>query len=432
MSQKTKKPLTRKQKKLRYDIRRFSILGGLGLCAIGVLVLLVFLITLPFRLLSDKAPDETDTPSEISLSAPEASQAPEAQELTLMAVGDNLIHNTVFEFAQQPDGSYDFRDIYSYITEDLQAADIACIQQETIFISDPAEYTNYPEFGTPAEMAGSLSDAGFDVICHASNHTYDKLMAGIEDTIAAWKNYPQVTVLGIHESQEHADSVQVVEKNGIRLAMLNYTYGLNYGVPAMQYSVDLLWTEKRGIIQEQIQKAKEISDMVIVFMHCGTENSYTPNADQTQWAQFFADNGVGLVIGTHPHVIQPTDVIIGSKGNQMPIFYSLGNFVSSQRDTGNLLGGMANVTIRKDQYGTYVSEFSMTPVVTWIRGGGTVGTGYRFHTLHLEEYTDDMAAEHIRDACYPEDFQSIWNQVNEASVTFENMNSALNTDSTIP
>lgn len=410
-----KKPLTRAQKKFRYDLRRYSILSALGLGAIGVLVLAIFLISLPFRLIfgGDDGQSSIVEPSSIVevTPSPAVSTEPEPSTVTLMAVGDNLIHSTVFEYAQQEDGSYDFTDIYSYMLDDIQNADIACIQQETILITDPNEYTNYPSFGTPAEMADSLTEVGFDVICHASNHTYDKYMSGINDTIAAWKEHPEVTVLGIHESQEAADEIQIIEKNGIKIAMFNYTYGLNGYVPENDYTIDILLESNKERMEQMLQEAQEQSDIIVVFMHAGTEDFFTADETQRQWAQFFADNHVGLIIGTHSHTVQPTDEYTGKDGNIMPIFYSLGNFVSSQKDTQNMLGAMANVTITKDETGTYVSEYSLTPLVTWIQGGGTVGLGYRFHTLHLEDYTDEMGQEHIRDNCMPEDFHTLWNDI---------------------
>jgi poly-gamma-glutamate synthesis protein (capsule biosynthesis protein) len=412
---KPKKRLTRQQRWWRHSIRQALFFSLSGVILSLIMVGFVSLVTLPFQGPSEPPEpsmvEAESVPTETPEASPEVSEEPEVQTMTLVAVGDNLIHSTIIDYGLQEDGTYDFTDIYSYVQSDIENADLACIQQETIYITDPNQYTNYPEFGTPAEMADSLTAVGFDVVCHASNHTYDKLQAGIDDTLAAWKKHPEVTVLGIHGSQEDADTIAVVERNGIKLALLDYTYGVNYSVPEEDYTIDFMDEDHKERIAQQIAKAKEQSDMVVVFMHDGTEDSFTPNEEQISWAQFFADNGVGLVIGTHPHVVEPTDVIIGQDGNEMPVFYSLGNFVSSQKDNFNMLGGMANVTITKDETGTYVSDYSISPIVTWIQSGGTNGLGYIFHPVHLEDYTEEMAAEHIRENCTPEAFETLWDEI---------------------
>lgn len=417
---KPKKPLTKEQKWWRFHGMQASLFAGIGALAALVLVLIVCVVTLPFRgrlTGSEQAAAPSAAPAESILEEdsaepePSPSPTPQVSTVSLMAVGDNLIHSTVYEFAQQEDGTYDFTEIYSQIKDDLSAADLNCIQQETIFVDDPSLYSNYPCFGTPAEMADSLAQVGFNVVCHASNHTLDMGSTGLEDTFAAWKKHPEVTVLGIHESQAQADEIQVVEKNGIQIAMLDYTYGLNGYVPENDWDVDLLDQDHKDRIVSQVDQAVGMSDITIVFMHNGDEGQFTVSEDQEQWAQLFADHGVGLVIGTHPHVVQKVDLITGENGNKMPIFYSLGNFVSSQRETQNMVGGMAKVQITKDDTGTYVSEYNIEPLVTLIQGGGTVGTGYRFHTYHMENYTDELAATHIRDNCSREDVQAVWDTV---------------------
>ena len=424
-----KKKLTRAQKRRRHNIIRYSIFAGFGIALILVLVLLISLISLIVRHVGGHSSDAASAASAISeLSAASAfssseligeqtSPEPEIEptSVTLMAVGDNLIHNTVYEYAQvDAEGSdYDFTEIYRYVLDDIQEADIACIQQETILIDDPSQYSNYPTFGTPVQMADSLATVGFDVICHASNHTWDKGITGITDSLARWRTHPEITVLGIHDTEEDADTIRVVEKNNIRIAMLDYTYGMNGFIADEDWQVDLLDEDHKDHIAAQIAEAKELSDIVVVFMHTGTEGQFDPDDSQLSWAQFFADEGVGLVIGTHPHVIGPTDVLTGESGNTMPVFYSLGNFVSSQTDTQNLVGAMAKVTISKDSSGTYVSQYSVEPVCTLISAEGTYGYGYAFHIYHLEDYTDELAAKHLRSSCYPDDFWSVWNSVFE-------------------
>ena len=408
------------QKWWRFHGMQAGLFAGIGALAALVLVLVVSIITLPFRghlttgeaqAAPSAAPAESLIEEASAEPEPTPSPTPQVQTVSLMAVGDNLIHSTVYEFAQQPDGTYDFTDIYSEIKDDLSQSDLNCIQQETILVKDPSLYSNYPCFGTPAEMADSLEKVGFNVVCQASNHTLDKGTQGLEDTIAAWKAHPDVTLLGIHESQAQADQIQVVEKNGIKIALLDYTYGLNGFVPTNDWDVDLLDQDHKERIISQVDQAVAMSDITVVFMHNGDEGQFTVSEDQQQWAQLFADHGVGLVIGTHPHVVQKVDLITGEKGNKMPIFYSLGNFVSSQRDTQNMVGGMAKAVITKDDTGTYVSQYNIEPLVTLIQSGGTVGSCYRFHTYHMEDYTDELAATHIRDNCLKKDVQAVWDTV---------------------
>ncbi len=333
--------------------------------------------------------------------------------VTLMAVGDNLMHNTVMEYGHLSDGTYDFLPLYEAMAEDIQAADIACINQETIYIDDPSEYTNYPAFGGPTAIGEALAELGFDVVTHATNHAYDKLETGILDTIAFWRTHPEVTYLGIHDSAEDAAQIRVVEKNDIKIAMLNYTYGLNYSYPSQDYWVDLLWDQEK--IAGDIQRAKELSDIVIVFMHVGTEYVYTPDADQVAWAQFFADQGVGAVIGGHPHVVQPMDILTGKEGNTMPVFYSLGNFISHQDHAPRLLGAMANMTIVKDSSSVYVTNCTMTPVVTHISRGADHGAyGLQFSVMRLEDYTEELAQTHIIDGTSPAEFQALWDSIVDA------------------
>lgn len=414
-----KKRLTKEQRWWRFHGMQAGLFAGLGVVASLIVIALICLITLPFRGALNKAPEapavsaapESQQEDSLLEAEPTPSPTPEVHTVNLMAVGDNLIHSTVYEFAEQDDGTYDFTDIYKYIADDIKEADLACIQQETILVSDPANYSNYPMFGTPAEMADSLSKVGFNVICQASNHTCDMGETGISDTLAAWAGHPEVTVLGLHGSKEDADTIRVVEKNGIKIALLDYTYGLNGMTPENDYEIDLLDENHKDRIESQLEQAKTMADITVVFMHDGTEDSFKPDEDQKTWAQLFADHGVGLVIGTHPHVVEPVDVITGKDGNKMPIFYSLGNFVSSQRETMNMLGGMAKATITKDETGTYVSAYNITPLVNLIQSGGTHGLGYQFHVLHMDDYTDELAATHIRENCSKADIQAVWDEI---------------------
>ena len=310
-------------------------------------------------------------------------------QVTLLAVGDNLMHNTVM-WAGQTDYGYNYNALYHFIKDDVQAADIACINQETIFINDPKQFTNYPSFGGPVQIGEALIYTGFDVIEHASNHCYDKFTAGIHDTLDFWNKHPEITVLGIHDSQEDADTIRVVEKNGIRIAFLNYTYGTNAGFPQESYMVDYLLDKDK--IAGDIEKAKAQSDFVIVFPHWGSENTFKPNDTQKDWAQLFADHGVGAVIGCHTHTLQPVELYSRPDGGQMPVYWSLGNFISHMAHARNMLGGMAKLTISKDAYGVYVSDYELVPTMTY----GTHDNGkWEFYGMKLSDYNDYMAKHHL-------------------------------------
>ncbi len=321
---------------------------------------------------------------------PVVEEEPEpVQQVTLMAVGDNLIHNTIYWSAKNDDETYDFTDMYADIAPVTESYDIACIQQETIFVDEPELYDNYPRFGTPTAVGDALAQAGFDVISAASNHSYDKLDNGILDTINFWReNYPEVKLLGIHDSQDDADTIRIMEKNGIRVGLVNFTYGLNYQLPTNAYMVDTLLDE--SFVLTTLDRANQLSDFVVVFVHWGIEDEGITD-EQRRWAQLFADNGVGAVIGTHPHTLQPMEVLINSHQREMPVFYSLGNFLSHQLLAENMLGGMATLTLERDALGVYAADYNLIPTMNVIiRNHGL----FDYRPMLLTDYTEELAAQH--------------------------------------
>ena len=318
---------------------------------------------------------------------PEGRRVPESS-VTVLAVGDNLMHSTCMEAGLQADGSYDFHSLYKYVEEEVQSVDLACINQETIYINDPREYTNYPIFGGPTEIGEALADTGFDLITHATNHCYDKLFTGIQDTLAFWRKHPEITVVGIHDSQEDADRIRVIEKNGIRIAVLNYTYGTNMGSPAEPYMIDFLDETK---VANDLARAREQADAVLVFPHWGTEGLYEPDDYQRKWAQFLADHGADAIIGCHPHTLQPLEELTAADGRTVPVYWSLGNFISHMRNPDNQLGGMARLTICRDRFGIFLADCELIPTMTY----GTEDFGqWQFYGMRLTDYTDEMASHH--------------------------------------
>ena len=318
--------------------------------------------------------------------------AAETKTVELVAVGDDLIHTSVYRACKTRKG-YNFDPLFKHIKKDIRAADISVINQETILVDK--NYSGYPSFGSPKAVADAVAKAGFNVVTHATNHTLDKGTGAITGTLKYWnRKYPNIKVLGIHKSKSAADKVTVIQKNGIKIAMLNYTYGLNgRRLPAgKSYMIDLLTPQNRNKIKKDIKEAKKKSDFVIVFAHWGTEYRYAPDVSQKNWTNFFLNNGVDLLIGTHPHVLEPYKMLKGNNGKKMLVYYSLGNFVSAQNRVPRLLGGMAKVTIVKDGKNTYIKKYTMEPLVTHI------SRYYKsFIVYKLKDYTNALAkANNIR------------------------------------
>ena len=338
----------------------------------------------------------------------EAEPEPEDNTVTLMAVGDNLIHNTIYWSAELEGGGYDFTPVYADIAPIVSEYDLACINQETIYVSDPAMYSNYPDFGTPTQVGDALAQAGFDVVTHATNHCYDKLDTGILDTIGFWReNHPEMTILGIHDTQDDADTVRVVEKNGIRLALLNYTYGLNYSAPANSYMIDTLSRDK---VLADLQKAESQADFTVVFVHWGEEGQTKPSQSQRDWAQLLANGGADLVIGAHPHVLQPLETVTAADGREVPVFFSLGNFVSHQLTASEMLGGMAGVELTKTDKGVELTSCELIPTINVILYRGYSG-GFDYRPMLLRNYTEELAEQHWIEGTGAEQMWSLFNQI---------------------
>jgi len=314
-----------------------------------------------------------------------------SSSVTLLAVGDNLIHIQIIDSGKKKNGTYNYDHLYSRLAKEVSAADIAVINQETILGGKDFPYTGYPSFNSPTEIGDAVIKAGFDVVLQASNHTFDKGVKAVENTLAYWKKHPKITVLGINSSQKERDQIDIVEKNGIKIAMLNYTFGLNGGKTAPKnksYLVNIIDKKKMAA---DIKKAESLADFTIVFPHWGTEYTYNPTKTQKDLAQFFYNNGVDLVIGAHPHVIEPVQWIKSKPNHSMLVYYSLGNFISYQREAPRMLGGMAKITLTKDSSGTHITNSSITPIVTHYENGPA---NFNYALYKLKDYNETLAKRH--------------------------------------
>lgn len=313
--------------------------------------------------------------------------------VSLVAVGDNLIHNTLISAGEQEDGSLDYSSFYENIKNDISSADIAVINQETILGGSEFEYTGYPVFNSPWEIGTAAIDAGFDIFTCATNHSLDKGYAGIEQECAFFDQHPEVVHVGTNDSEEHYNSIIYYEKNSIRFAILNYTYGTN-GIPIPESSpwcVNMMDKEK---ITADVNAAKQNADVIIVFPHWGTENSTSVSDYQREYVQLFSDLGVDIVIGTHPHVLQPVEWVENeTTGKKMLVYYSLGNLISHQTSLNQLCGGMAEIKIEKKNGEISITSAKLVPVVCWYKSSGDK---YEFSVYKLSDYTDSIADSHAQ------------------------------------
>lgn len=312
--------------------------------------------------------------------------------INLVSVGDMLMHASASNPALQPDGSYNYDYLFEHVKSEISSADIAISNNEVIMGGNEKGNIGYPTFNVRTELGDAQVKAGFDVFLCATNHTMDQGVNGVFNCLDYWKtSHPEAAIIGAYQTKEEQDNIYVKDVNGIKIALLNYTYGTNgISVPAKHpYAVNLMNENTRPEIADDIQRAKELADFVIVFPHWGIEYNLSVTSEQEQWAQWFADMGVDLIIGTHPHVVEPVKWIEGSSGNKTLVYYSLGNFVSVQYYNYSMLGGMAKVSITKDSNGTYISSADLDFLVTHYTSGRSVITTY-----FLDDYTDDLAKQH--------------------------------------
>lgn len=249
---------------------------------------------------------------------------PKTTKVSLIAGGDTVVHNDVANYAKKSDGTYDFNPFFSEIKDIITSYDIAYYNQETILGGKDLGYTFYPTFNTPSEFGEAMINTGFNMVSLATNHTYDRGEKAVINSINFWNNYKDVMTNGTALSEEERKDYTIMEKNGITYAMISYTYGLNgFKLPSgKDYLVNVYSDE---LAKSDIEALRDKVDVLIVAMHWGVEYKLTPTDEQKEQAKYLASLGVDVVIGNHPHCIEPVEWI-----DDTLIVYSLGNLISNQ------------------------------------------------------------------------------------------------------
>ncbi len=314
--------------------------------------------------------------------------------LTLIAVGDNLIHGPIYRQANERSNNsgFDFRPAYQQIASYLAKADLALMNQETPLGGTELGLSSYPQFNSPQELGEQMIELGFNMFSHANNHVLDAGQRGFNNTIAFWRRQSAekpVIMAGIAADRED-DQLQILQVKDLKIALLAYTYGTN-GLRLPKSSSGIIKYLDDDLICQELDKAIAEANIVIVSVHWGQEYQANANNEQKRLAQLMADNGADIIIGSHPHVLQGVEMLSTPDGKQVPVFYSLGNFISAQNRPDTMLGGMAKVQMVYDKATGKLSltELGIIPLVT------DYSASYKNITIYpLNSYTEAQANRH--------------------------------------
>ena len=293
-----------------------------------------------------------------------------SQELTLLFAGDAMQHKSQIDNARRGD-RYDYSSYFRHIQDEIKAADLAIVNLEVTLGGKP--YTGYPMFSAPDAYAEALKDAGFNVFLTSNNHCLDRFSAGMERTIHVLDSLDVIHTGTFKDTiDRNRHYPKMITKSGIRLALLNYTYdtnGIDIEPPNFVNYID----EEQMLID--VAKAKELdADFIIVAIHWGNEYKLVQNKAQERMAKLLTDAGVDMVIGGHPHVVQPTIVTLNPDNSiQNIVVYSLGNFISAMKAPNTYGGQLFKVVLSKEPFRNRIKDctYSLLYVNKFTEGGKT-------------------------------------------------------------
>ncbi len=311
-----------------------------------IIVFLLLIISFStYKIYFNKPTNEIETNTKTNTNKENKVNKPvkdEVYKLKLLATGDGLIHNMI-NVVYGNNGNYDFSPALSYVKDIVKQYDIAYYNQETPTGDNSIPYSGYPRFYTPSAYPSAMWNIGFNTVSLASNHSFDRGEQGVLNTLKYFKTTDYL-YSGMNESDEATKNYQIKEKNNITYTLLSYTT-IDNGLSTPQNKKYLVNKFDKERVKNDINAVRDSVDVLIVAMHWGIEYIDSPNAEELEIAQFLADLGVDIVIGNHPHILQPI-----TKINDTIVMYSLGNFISNQygtNDYNKLIGFMATLDITK-------------------------------------------------------------------------------------
>ncbi len=321
---------------------------------------------------------------------PTPTPEPEEKRVSFLACGDNIIYKgTVSDAKYNADGNgYDFKPIYENVADMISDADISFINQETLMCGDGYELSYYPMFNSPQKVGEDLVELGFDVINISNNHMLDKGKNGLLRTIDFWE-MQDTLMIGGYRGKDDFEKVRIIEKDGIKIAFLSFTEMTN-GMKVKESEELFIPYLNDEDIKTHTAKAEEMADFSVVSLHWGNEGAFVPNSEQKRIAQLIADCGGDVILGHHPHVIQPVEWLTGINGNRTLCAYSLGNFAAEQAYDYNMVGGMLELDFVETIDGIKRIENAVfNPTVYHFNGN------FRNNSVHLiQDYSAELAAKH--------------------------------------
>ena len=330
-----------RKKKKKVKLKKRSIFCILAILIILVGVFAVYKFDLTSYVFKEKEVKEKKVkPKE------EGIKVPQEYKVRVFMVGDALIHSCVYQDAKTSDGGYDFKPMLELIKPISSKYDLVYYNQETVLGGTELGLSNYPRFNSPYEVGDAFIDAGFNLVSLATNHTMDKGEVGVANSVNYWNKHKDKVVTSgqwISAESREEETAKVYEKNGIKYAFLSYTTWTNgLETPAGKEYLNNVYSDEKAAAD--IAKVKDKCDIIIVAMHWGTEYSLGVDSSQDRIAKFLSDQGVQLIIGAHPHVVEPVEWINDGKTF---VIYSLGNLISDQEGNERLTGLMMSIDIKK-------------------------------------------------------------------------------------
>ncbi|MRS12584.1 MAG: CapA family protein [Actinobacteria bacterium] len=301
------------------------------------------------------------------------------ERFTIVAVGDLMCHQGQIAAAKTASG-YDFKSCFAPVAPRLSAADLAIGNLETVVAGSASGFTGFPTFNTPDEYVQAAVVAGFDVLTNANNHTLDRGPAGLSRTLDVLDGLG-VMHTGTARTAAEAGKVLVADVRGVKVAVLAYTYGMN-GFTAPSGKPWMVDTIDQKQMATDVNEARSLgADLVIVSIHNGVEYQRQPSAAQVAVERAMVDAGADVVLGSHPHVIQPMETVQAVRADGSPrtafIIHSLGNFVSNQRERYRDTGLILQLEFEKNLKTGATTLLAVSYVPVWVDDTGASGKEQR-------------------------------------------------------